>query len=343
MRLLLTLTAAVLALAAPALAADPGYQRDGPADPRSPGTLTCAGDAGTVTPSVGPAEIVAGSDTLDAGGFADVRAPLSIAGTDGCAAAGGTRARIEVIPPPDTQLADWHEPPVNCVFGTAPATACRVAYRTGDYGGLVVDDARGATPVPWALSDAAQPTAIEIPVTYVDLIDSFGTTTERRCGPLGPCAPAAADRRVQIVVTFIPGDGGTPAPPVLTTVGMLDGGETECCDDITGPQNPRVKVQQPQPLPARTARSDLRRGVDFLMEVTRGTTVSLRLSAHGKTIASIRKVATRKDTMSLVLKVGKVGLTRLGSGTQTLTLTKLRTGGSYARLALRSSGKAVGR
>jgi hypothetical protein len=232
---------------------------------------------------------------------------------------------------------------VNCVFGTAPAAACRVAYRTGDYGGLVVDDARGATPVPWAVSDSAQPTAVEIPVTYVDLIDSFGTTTERRCGPLGPCAPAAADRRVQIVVTFIPGDGGTPAPPVLTTVGMLDGGETECCDDITGPQHPRVRVQQPQPLPARIARSDLRRGVDFLMEVTRGTTVSLRLTAHGKTIASIRKVATRKTTMSLVLKVGKVGLARLGSGTQTLTLTKIRTGGSYARLALRSSGKAVGR
>jgi len=334
-----------LAVAGVAQAAAPPpivWQHDGSADPRSPGTLTCAGGGGgTVTPAIGTAEITTyGEDEVGAGGRAGVRVPLSLTGADGCLAGGGTRAQVEVVAPTRTGLLSADDYGVDC--GPAAAlVGCRAAYRPGVHGGMIVDDARSGTAQPWAVGgDATQPTYVSVPVIYEDVISTFGTSTEQRCGAVGVCAPSAAAGRVQVVVTFLPGTGGTPAAPVFTTVGMPNGGDVDCCGDIDPDPDTRPKWFFSDKLPTRLARKDLGRGYRFYVHLPKGTQASVALKKGSTTIASVKRAGKRDDIPQLVLKVGPKALKRLGSSA---TLVIKRTGGTANLLTLQGPVKVTGR
>ncbi|HEY6763028.1 MAG TPA: hypothetical protein VI318_26235 [Baekduia sp.] len=346
--LVLCLAVVGLGVAAPVAAAGDAafdtFRHDGPADARSPGPLTCAG--GTATPTVGPAEVnphLGRGDVNGVGAGADVRVPLWIDGADGCAASGGLRARIEALAPPRTVLLHNADYPVDCYGGAAltDVTACRAAYSPGAFGGLFVDDARGTETQAWTVTgDAAHPTYVSFPVVYMGVIDSFGSSTEQRCGAVGVCAARAADGRVQVVVTFLPAGVGTPAAPVYTTVGVPAGGDDDCCQDIEPDRDTRPVWYPSRPLPSRVTRGELRRGYRFAVHVRKRTTVTVRLTKGSTTIASA-KIAGRKDGVrDTVLKLGPKALRRLGSSA---TLTVRRTGGTTNLMLLTGKVRVTGR
>ena len=346
-RRMLLLGVALLAAAGPARArADDKivWQHDSSTELRGPGTLGCAG--GTVTPQVGAAEISTVGGDFSAGGSAYVRAPLSIAGSDGCLAVGGLHAQIEVIPPPRAHLVDWHEPGITCSAAGQPEKGCAVSFRTGTYGGVIVDDMRSGTPGPWPVSGTSdQPTYVEIPITYEDFIDSFNKpkSPEKRCAPAAPCPPDQANGRAQIVVTFVPGTNATPAAPTLATVGMLPEGEVDCCEPSSdGPSG--IVIDQGSVLHTTTFRlSQLKgHGVRFNMEATRGTTGTLKLLVKGRTVATATATATKTRTLHLYLQPSAKERKRLRGRTTTGTVTLTRTDGRYSPFALRWTVKIKG-
>jgi uncharacterized protein YkwD len=334
--LLLVLLALPLAAPAAAFAAsDSDWQADAKAPAPGP-ALACAGGAGTVTPAVGAAETeYAGIGSASSGDDHDisyVRVALSTAAPDGCAAAGGTRAQIEVIPRVDT---DAH--PALCGVGSAPALPCAVTTHPGEFGGVIVEDARGGMPTPWAVGAPGAPVYVELP--YDDANGSFGTTTEKRCAPAGPCSPAAAGNRVQLVVRYLPGTGGTPSAPILTTVGLHDDPGDEAG---TGPATDDDDSDSflYGPFPYQVSRPSLRRGWTVHAYARKGQTGKVTITVGTHLIASGAAKAKRTGKLSIKVKLTRIGPKYLAKRDAYLTIKVIGGNLMKAPIVLYGSSKA---
>jgi hypothetical protein len=279
------------------------WQSDARAPDPGP-ALACAGGAGTVTPAVGAAQTELGGigSASDDHDISYVRVALSTAGPDGCAAAGGTHAQVEVIPAAhlgDLRLA-------LCGAGTAAAQPCAVTTRPGELGGVIVEDDRSGTPGPWAVGAPGAPLYVELP--YDQANGTFGTEPEHRCAPAGPCSANAAGGRAQLVVRYVPGTGGTPSAPILTTVGLHDDGSAK---DGAGTGPATDDHDQDSflygPFPSRVSRPSLRRGWTVHAYARKGRTGTVTLTVGRHLIASGAAQARRTGKLSI-----KVRLTRIG-------------------------------
>jgi len=305
----------VLAALAPATTAtaasspDPTtWQSDAKAPDPGP-ALACAGGAGTVTPAVGAAEteyggIGSASDDKD---ISYVRVALATAGPDGCAPAGGTHAQIEVIPSID--LSTSH--PAMCAVGTADAQPCAVTTRPGEFGGVIVEDDRTGTPAPWAVGAPGAgggdrgPVFIELP--YDEANGTFGQEPEHRCAPAGPCSPKAAGYRAQFAVRYLPGTGGTPSAPILTTVGLHDDPSIDEDGAGTGPATDDGSSWLYAPFPSQVSRPSLRRGWTVHVRAKKGQTGKVEVTVGRHLIATGSARATRTGKLSIKVKLTKSG------------------------------------
>jgi hypothetical protein len=295
-----------LALAAAALAAAPAppaapagrWQHDAGATPVVGPPVPCAGGA-SATPTVAPLEMYAPADPDDLALTRSTPVRVTIAPPAGVACP-DVRATVEVVVPEGARLADWHEPPVRC-----DGAPCRVAYRTGDHGGLVVDG-------PWPLHGDGTPLTLEVPVAYY--------------------APLGAAQKVKAYVTFRPvAESFAPVPPTEVGVAMVAGGEGDgCCDPID--DDPRPEYDQGAPLPTTLTRHDVKHGIRFRLEGTAGTkaTVALR-TRGGALIATTSRTARSRSVLELVLKAGRTGAERIKKPIAA-TLTITRRGGAYPEL-----------
>ncbi|HEY4099019.1 MAG TPA: hypothetical protein VGM33_26065, partial [Baekduia sp.] len=230
-----------------------------------------------------------------------VRVALSTAAPDGCAAAGGTHAQIEVIPKVD--LSDAH--PALCALGAAAAEPCAVTTRPGEFGGVIVEDARSGTPGPWAVGAPGAPLTVELPYDVAN--GTFRGEPEHRCAPAGPCSPEAAGYRAQIVVRYLPGTGGTPSAPILTTVGLHGDDDEDAAG--TGPatdDDDRDSFLY-GPFPSQISRPSLRRGwtVHAYTRKGKGATVKVTVGKH--LIASGSAKARHTGKLSIKVKLTRIG------------------------------------
>jgi hypothetical protein len=299
--------AALAPTSAPLAAASPPdpttWQSDAHAPDPGP-ALACAGGAGTVTPAVGAAEtefggIGSASDDHD---VSYVRVALATAGPDGCAAAGGTRAQLEVIPSID--LSDSH--PALCAIGTADAQPCAVSTRTGEFGGVIVEDDRSGTPAPWSVGAPGAPLYVELP--YDQANGTFGTEPEHRCAPAGPCSPQAAGHRAQLAVRYVPGTGGTPSAPILTTVGLHEDPSAAAEDGAgTGPATDDGSSWLYKPFPSQVSRPSLRRGWTVNVRARKGQTGKVEVTVGRHLIATGSARARRTGKLSIKVKLTRSG------------------------------------
>ncbi|MCW2984710.1 MAG: hypothetical protein JWR63_2280 [Conexibacter sp.] len=297
---------AVLAPATTATAAsspDPTtWQSDAKAPDPGP-ALACAGGAGTVTPAVGAAEteyggIGSASDDHD---VSYVRVALSTAAPDGCAPAGGTHAQIEVIPSID--LTTSH--PALCAVGTADAQPCAVTTRPGELGGVIVEDDRSGTPAPWAVGAPGAPLYVELP--YDQANGTFGQEPEHRCAPAGPCSPEAAGYRAQLAVRYLPGMGGTPSAPILTTVGLHADPRVDQDGAGTGPATDDGSSWLYAPLPSQVSRPSLRRGWTVHVRAKKGQTGKVEVTVGLHLIATGSAKARKTGKLSIKVKLTRSG------------------------------------
>ncbi|HWI73635.1 MAG TPA: hypothetical protein VNT55_16880, partial [Baekduia sp.] len=290
-------TAATAASSSP----DPAtWQSDAKAPDPGP-ALACAGGVGAVTPAVGAAEtefggIGSASDDKDT---SYVRVALATAGPDGCAPAGGTHAQIEVIP--SIELSTSH--PALCAVGTADAQPCAVTTRPGEFGGVIVEDDRTGTPAPWAVGAPGAPLYVELP--YDEANGTFGNEPEHRCAPAGPCSPKAAGYRAQLVVRYLPGTGGTPSAPILTTVGLHDDPNEDGAG--TGPATDDGSSWLYAPLPSQVSRPSLRRGWTVHVRAMKGQTGKVEVTVARHLIATGTAKAKRTGKLSIKVKLTKSG------------------------------------
>jgi hypothetical protein len=300
-------------LAVPAIAtvataaADPPDRTTWQADAKAPDpgpALTCAGGAGTVTPAVGAAETeYAGIGSASADhDISYVRVALSTAAPDGCAAAGGTHAQLEVIGPVDLSGAD-----ALCAVGSAAAQPCAVSTRPGEFGGVIIDDDRSGTPRPWAVGAPGAPLWVELP--YDEANGTFGEEPEHRCAPAGPCSPEAAGERAQLVVRYLPGTGGTPSGPILTTVGLHEDSNFDGDGAGTGPATDDDDSDSflYGPFPSRISRPSLRRGWTVHAYARKGKTATVRLTVGKHLIASGSAKAKRTGKLAIKVKLTRIG------------------------------------
>ena len=332
--LLLILLGLLLAAPATALAAaDSDWQADAKAPDPGP-ALACAGGAGTVTPAVGAAETeYAGIGSASADhDISYVRVALSTAAPDGCAAAGGTRAQIEVIPRVDTDSY-----PALCAVGSAGAQPCAVTTRPGEFGGVIVEDDRSGVPAPWAVGAPGAPLWVELP--YDDTNGTFGTTAEKRCAPSGPCSPTAAGNRVQFVVRYLPGTGGTPSAPILTTVGLHDDGDDEAG---TGPATDDDDSDSflYGPFPSQVSRPSLRRGWTVHAYARKGQTGKVTITVGKHLIAGGSAKAKRTGKLSIKVKLTRIGPKYLAKRDAYLTIKVIGGNLMKAPIVLYGSAKA---
>jgi uncharacterized protein YkwD len=276
------------------------WQSDAKAPDPGP-ALSCAGGAGTVTPAVGTAEtehggIGSASDDHD---ISYVRVALSTAAPDGCAAAGGTRAQIEVIP--TTELSDSH--PALCAIGTAAAEPCAVTTRPGEFGGVIVEDARSGTPGPWAVGAPGAPLYVELPYDVAN--GTFRGEPEHRCAPAGPCSPEAAGYRAQIVVRYLPGTGGTPSAPILTTVGLHGDDDEDAAG--TGPATDDGSSWLYAPVPSQVSRPSLRRGWTLHVRAKKGQSGKVEVTVGLHLIATGSAKAKKTGKLSIKVKLTRIG------------------------------------
>jgi hypothetical protein len=300
--LLLTVPLACAVAAAPATA-EP-WKSDAPA-PASPAPLACVNSTGTVTPALGAAEADFG-DTSTGDPYI-VRVPISLVGGEQCHAAPGTRAQVELILPPGGRLFTAHPEAAtpSCAVGAAPLVPCPVATRPGEFGGTILDDARGPQANPWQMPDDGSPLVLAIPVVFDDTINSFGRP-EQHCAPLGPCAPAQAGGRIQFAVRFQPGGLGPLSAPLLSTVGAVS--ETEDAGDLPITDSPPAS-RLVSTFPRRLARATLRRGWVVRTYTQKGDTDTVTLKVGRHVIAQGRARARRKGPLSITVRP-----TRLGRG-----------------------------
>jgi uncharacterized protein YkwD len=281
--LLLVLLGLLLAAPATALAAaDSDWQADAKAPDPGP-ALACAGGAGTVTPAVGAAETeYAGIGSASADhDISYVRVALSTAAPDGCAAAGGTRAQIEVIPRVDT--ASY---PALCGVGSTVAQPCAVTTRPGELGGVIVEDDRSGVPTPWAVGAPGAPLYVELPYD-----DANGS-------------PNAAGHRVQFAIRYLPGTGGTPSAPILTAVGLHDDGDDQAG---TGPATDDGSSWLYGPFPSQVSRPSLRRGWTVHVRATKGQTGKVEVTVGQHLIATGSAKAKRTGKLSIKVKLTRIG------------------------------------
>jgi uncharacterized protein YkwD len=265
--------------------------------------LACAGGAGTVTPAVGAAEtefggIGSASDDKD---ISYVRVALSTAGPDACAPAGGTRAQIEVIPSID--LSSSH--PALCAVGTAAAQPCAVTTRPGEFGGVIVEDDRTGTHAPWAVGAPGAPLYVELP--YDNANGTFGQEPEHRCAPAGPCSPKAAGYRAQFAVRYLPGTGGTPSAPILTTVGLHDDPSVDEDGAGTGPATDDGSSWLYAPVPSQVSRPSLRRGWTVHVRAKKGQNGKVEVTVGLHLIATGSAKAKRTGKLSIKVKLTRIG------------------------------------
>ncbi|MCW2993083.1 MAG: hypothetical protein JWQ18_578 [Conexibacter sp.] len=294
---------APVATATAASSADPTtWQSDAKAPDPGP-ALACAGGVGTATPAVGAAQteyggIGSASEDHD---ISYVRVALSTAGPDGCAAAGGTRAQLEVIPSID--LSDAH--PALCAVGTASDQPCAVTTRPGEFGGVIVEDDRSGTPAPWAVGAPGAPLYVELP--YDQANGTFGDEPEHRCAPAGPCSPKAAGNRVQLVVRYLPGTGGTPSAPILTTVGLHDDSSVDEDGAGTGPATDDGSSWLYAPFPSQVSRPSLQRGWTVHVRAKKGQTGKVEVTVGLHLIAAGSAKAKKTGKLSIKVKLTKSG------------------------------------
>jgi uncharacterized protein YkwD len=280
--IIMSALAVLVPATAGAASPDPTTWRSDAKAPDPGPALACAGGAGSVTPAVGAAEteyggIGSASDDHD---ISYVRVALSTAAPDGCAAAGGTHAQVEVVPGVD--LSDSH--PALCAVGTAAAQPCAVTARPGESGGVIVEDARSGTPAPWAVGAPGAPLYVELPYDQ----------------PSGT--------RARIVVRYLPGTGGTPSAPLRTTV-TLHGGEDE--EAGTGPATDDGSSWLYAPFPSRVSRPSLRRGWTVHVRAKKGQTGKVEVTVGQHLIATGSAKAKKAGKLSIKVKLTRGGPQRL--------------------------------
>jgi hypothetical protein len=317
--LLSTLLACCLAGVAPAAAfGEPSWAHDSPVSEQSSGYLTCAGTSGgaldEVLPSIDYAEAfidLAAAPPL--GGVQLVRIQWFATGGDYCLEQGGTGAAIEIITPPGVELALDAENPALCGFDILQdASVCPVTTLPGDYGGTLLADARSGQPRLWPVTDGLNKTRLIVPVRLRRPVASFGRTAERRCNAL-PCPPDQSGDRVQFAVRFVPGAGGTPSAPLVSTVGLLGGSGGQ-----NGSGGARLLARRP---PARIRQARLRRGLTLRVRVPAGATARATLKSGSRVLASASRRARSAGTLTLRLKGRRRVLRALGRRTRSARLT----------------------
>jgi hypothetical protein len=290
----------MLALAA-LLAVAGAWQHDAAATPVLGPPIPCAGGTST-TPTVAPLEMFAPADPDDDLAFTrstPVRVTIALPAGVACP---GVKASVEVVVPKGARLADWHEPQTRC-----DGAPCRVTYRTGDHGGLIVDG-------PWPLDATGASLSLEVPVAYY--------------------APLGAAERVKAYVTFAPvAESFARVAPTEVSVAMAEGGEGEDAGDPID-DDPRPEYDQGAPLPTKLTRHDVTHGIRFNLQSTARTKATVALRAKsGAVIATATRTAKGRSTIDLVLKAGKAGARRVRKPIAA-TLTVTRRGGTYPELAL---------
>jgi hypothetical protein len=314
----------VLALPPAAARAEPAWIHDSPVSEQSTGFLTCAGTAGgvldEVLPSIDYAEAFIDQAALPPrGGVQPVRVQWFATAGDYCLEQGGTGASIEIITPPGVALALDAENPAFCGFDIGQdASACPVATAPGEFGGTRLLDNRSGQPTLWPVTDGLNKTRLIVGVRLTRPVASFGRSAERRCNAL-PCPPAQSGDRVQFAVRFVPGAGGTPSAPLVTTVGLL-GGEGAAT---------RLLARRP---PSRVRRSKLRSGLTVRVRAPRGATVRATLKAGSRVLAKARRRARSAGTLSLRLRATARALRALGPAGRPARLTvSVKPSGQAAR------------
>lgn len=303
-----------LALVAPAGAsAEFQWAFDSPLSEQAAGYVGCQGrppdPLDSVLPSIDHAEVFLDQAELPRSGALQlVRVRFWHSGGDECLADGGTKAQVELIAPPGTDVAIGPEATAQCGFADIlDASACPIATRRGEFGGVLLEDARGGqAPGPWPVTGSVNRTRLIIPLRLNRPMSSFATSAERRCAPLGPCAAGDSNGRVQFAVRFIAGAGAPPSAPLTTTVGLLGGkGASVLARSLRG----KVK------------RSTLRRGLAVKVNARRGERVRLTLRAGGRTVAGLSRRASANGVTTLRLRASARSLRKLGRRTRAATLT----------------------
>jgi len=323
-RVLLTaLLACFLAKVAPAAAfGEPAWVHDSPVSEQSSGYLPCAGSSGgvldEVLPSIDYAEAFIDQAALPPlGGIQLVRIQWFATGGDYCLDHGGTGAAIEIITPPGVELALDAENPALCGFDIIQdASVCPVTTLPGDYGGTLLADGRSGQPRLWPVTDGLNKTRLIVPVRLRQPIASFGRTAERRCNAL-PCPPDQSGDRVQFAVRFVPGAGGTPSAPLVSTVGLL-GGSGKQNGSGGGGGGARLLARKP---PARIRQARLRRGLTLRVRVPAGATARATLESGSRVLASASRRARSAGTLTLRLKGRRRALRALGGRTRMARLS----------------------
>jgi hypothetical protein len=317
----------VLALIVPAAAqAEATWLHDSAVAEQSTGFLPCAGTEGgpvhEVIPSVDYAEVFMDPTAPPPlGGIEYVRVQWYATGGDYCREQGGTGAALEIITPPGTELALSAENPAFCGFDTLQnATPCPVITVPGDYGGTILADGRSGQPTLWPVSDGLNKTRLQVPIRFTSAVNSFATSPEKWCNA-GPCPADQTGGRVQFTARFVPGTGGTPSVPVVTSVGV-SGGATPAPTPVVGPApvpgKPSGKGGGKLPLLGSATKpltiAALRSGWQVKVKAAAGATVKAKLSAEGKAIASASKRPAKAGIVTLTLKASKKTLAKLKKG-----------------------------
>jgi hypothetical protein len=157
-------------------------------------------------------------------------------------------------------------------------------------------DGRSGQPALWPVTDGLNKTRLIVPVRLTRPVTSFARSAELRCNA-APCPPDAAGDRAQFAVSFVPGAGAQPSPPLVTTVGLLGGSGA-----------PKLLER----VPSRVSRRTLRRGLALRMSASAGAKLAARLTAGGRTIASTKRTARSSGAQTLRLRVGARAIRRLG-------------------------------
>lgn len=345
-RLLLLSSIALLAAPASASAAY-AWVHDSPVEEQSTGYLACAGTQGGVLEQVLPSIDFAEANIDQAAlppvdGVQYVRVQWFATGGDYCRQQGGTGAAIEIIPPSGTELAISAESPAFCGFDTLQdAAPCPVKTLAGDYGGTLLADGRSGEPRVWPVSDGLNKMRLHVPIRFKQELRSYATSAERRCDA-GPCPADQSNGRVQFAVRFVPGNGGTPSAPLVTTVGVAGGIAPAAATPTPGPgQQPGAGAPLAPPAPRRAAllvgrvprqvtRATLRRGWALKLKAPAGATAKARLLSGTRALVTVSRRAGRGGAVTLRLKAGTRALRRLGRSAK-LELTVLRRGTATTR------------
>jgi hypothetical protein len=357
LRRALVLVPVLLGLLVPAAAhAEAAWLHDSAAAEQSTGFLACAGTEGgpihEVIPSVDYAEVFldqAAPPPL--GGIEYVRVQWYATGGDECREQGGTGAALEIITPPGTELALSGENPAYCGFDTLQnASPCPVITVPGDYGGTLLADGRSGNPTLWPVSDGLNKTRLQVPIRFTGAVNSFATSAEKWCNA-GPCPADQVGGRVQFTARFVPGTGGTPSAPLVTSVGVSGGATPAAAPPATGPAPAPTKPTSPGPgkggpnkggskqPPTGTAPkltvAALRAGWPVKVKAPAGATVKASLKVGATTVASASKRVAKAGTVTLKLTASKAKLAKLKKGAKAkLVLSVAKKGAKPQRVSI---------